>query len=307
MAQVINFRILFGITDFKELRIMKIKLLTTIATALALTACGSTQPEFTTEKDVNFKPDLEKHSLAYNIALSSGAPRAIKDAEVPQDAYDRISGTSHAASFINGFMIDGLGASLSFGLRSLAIDRMHGFDNVNVSLWVPVDSLDDYGSDEFEKQVDGYIANVVLNNFVSHSDLLSDDFYVREGVKLNFGGESCDKFVENNAVPNEFESKDSCSFYINTRIIRPVNDGDWKPDFLNLKSGNYVLVQLRSMDNFYTMINEIFPKGVTYLPPRFDIRYRQEGNWKSKYFGDGYPSYKYHDKKFLFIKPKSGK
>ena len=282
---------------------MKMKLLTSIVTALALTACGSTQPEFTAEKDVTFKPDLEKHSLAYNIALSSGAPNAIKDAEVPQEAYDRISGASHAASFVNGFMIGGFGASLSFGWQSLLMDRMNGFDNVKVSLWIPVDSLDDYGSSEFESNIDKAVVDLVINNYVDAGDLVKAPKFSGSGAILKFSGESCKKYISDNAIPDEAESIDECVIGLSVRVVRPILENDWTPELLNLPKQKYVLVTVGYMAHQHTMTSKLFPNGFAFFPAKFNIKYKENNEKRIMKVGDGYPYYQYQDRRFVFVKP----
>ena len=283
---------------------MKTKLLTSIIAALALSACGSTQPEFTAEKDVTFKPDLEKHSLAYNIALSSGAPNAIKDAEVPQEAYDRISGASHTASFVNGFMIGGLGASLSFGWQSLLMDRMNGFDGVNVTLWIPVDSLADYGNDDFKLDIYKKVTERVKTNFVQELDLNEKPTYYNGGSILKFNGKSCANYIEFNAIPDEFENINDCVISLPISIVRPIDSNAWMPEYIERKSANHVLVRIESQSRSHTMLDKLYPEGFAYYPPEFIYRFSANGKTKSLKVKKGYPYYQYKNKQFLFVKPK---
>jgi hypothetical protein len=282
------------------------KIILTTLLASVLGACGSTQPEFTAEKDVNFKPNLADHSIAYNIAMSAGAPDILKDAEVPEDAYNEISNTSHAGSMVAVFLAGGFGSASSFGLDSLSMNKANGFDRPLLTMWVEVDSFDDYGSDDFEVMMyhkarrayeSVYLGNDTITKEIGNKDESSYGVYHQ--------GESCSNIQSANLVDDKFEVGMPCYLLEKVKIIRPVPVGSWLPEMLKLDvTKHHVIVNFELVNNVAFNAHTRFSNALLFEPSKWILKYKVDGKWKGLQQGVGMPVYKDKDNVYTFIKPK---
>jgi hypothetical protein len=283
------------------------KIILTTLLASVLGACGSTQPEFTAEKDVNFKPNLEDHSIAYNIAMSAGAPDILKDAEVPEDAYNEISKTSHAGSMVAGFLAGGFGSALSFGLDSLAMNKANGFDKPLLTMWVEVDSLDDYGSDDFETMVYEK-AREPLELFYVGNDQVIKSYGSRNSRSfgVDYIGTFCDKYKqENDFKHDDVDNNDHCSLTLRVDIIRPVPAKSWLPKMLTLDDNkDHVIVNFRWVGKYAYNIKDLFDNALLFEPSTWTLKTKTNNQWLGRKINNGMPVYKYKDNVYTFIKPK---
>lgn len=282
------------------------KLLTATLLASLISACSSTEPEFTADKDVNFKPDLEKHSIAYNIAMSAGAPDTLKDAEIPEEAYKEVSNASHAASFIAGFAANGFGSALSFGLDSLAMNKSNGFDEPLLSMWVEVDSLENYGSDDFETMVYER-ARTPLENFYVGNDEIIKVYGSKDSRNrgIDFKGTNCKRYkVENDFTFDDVDNDDHCNLGLRVDIIRPVEAGGWVPEMLNLNTKKpHVIVNFRWMGKYVYNMKDVFDNALVFEPSSWALKTKSNGQWLGRKIVVGMPVYKFKDKVYTFLKP----
>lgn len=281
------------------------KILTTLMLSSFLAACGSTQPEFTADKDVAFKADLTNHSMAYNIAMAAGAPDTLKDAEVPEEAYNEISGWSHSASFAAGLMANGLGSAFSFGLNSLMSNKANGFDDPLLIMWLEVDSLEHYGTDDFEKQV------YVKARDIYRDKLLGDDEITREsgrqdksGYAAFFKGPNCNAAIKTNPVEDKYESE-QCLAIMSLEIVRPVAQGEWLPPMLDLDGEkDHVVVKFKYQSQMIHLAHDKFSNAVAFEPSQYTVNVKYNGDWIRTPVTNKFPFIRYQDSTYLFIKPK---
>lgn len=287
-----------------------LKTMTTLAIVATLSACSSTpdlaleNASFTNEKDEVFKPNLTEYSMAYNIAMSARKPDKLKDADVPQEAWDDISATSHTVSAIAGFMAGGLGSALSFSMDSLVADSVGNFNDPMVSLWVEVDALNDYGSDEFKELVFKKAHTQYLSTLVG-KERLSEPKYAdlsKWSYGANLDKELCDKRDE---LANVKVKVKSCLAGSNVMIIRPVPVGAWIPEMIQVdRTKQHVQVSIIFTASVYTLTPNMFENGITYIPSSFKFTILDEqGNLKHYKRGVGYPYYQYKNTRYLFVEP----
>lgn len=284
-----------------------LKNITMIIAAVALTGCASTESEFTTEANTIFKPDLKNYSTAYNIASAAGAPDALKDSDVSQNELNRISNASHAASFLSGFAMDGLSGAFSFGISSLSKDKANGFDKPLLTMWLEVDSLEEYGSSQFDEMVYEKGHKAFFDAFVGDDTIIKEVSSSKRSIGKYYRGEKCDHYNEQSDVPKAIlEQQESCYLYSKISIIRPVRKGNWTPEALNLSAEKqYVVINFVLPNESSKLAPYLFDNAMTYRPSKwkFNVKGKPESEFKSYTTTMGYLSYQYKDQIHLFLTP----
>ncbi len=287
-----------------------LKNITMIVAAMAITGCASTEPEFTTDTDRYFKPDFKNHSVAYNIAAAGGAPDMLHDEDVLDNELERVSSLSKASSFATGFLANGLTGALSFGLMGLSGDDAKGFDEALFTMWVEVDSLEAYGSDDFEEMVYNKVHTLIKTKVISADDKVIEYFGGdnRYYSGYSYNGPSCVKYWEDKLkeLPKDYQYRgDKCGFTGKVKIIRPVKQGDWLPSQLPLnKNSNHVVVNLQIYGSYPNQLQPAIDIGFLYRPNIRTIKaMNSQGDWKSLKVKRPAPSYQYEDTLYYFITP----
>ncbi|MFK5949626.1 MAG: hypothetical protein QM500_12745 [Methylococcales bacterium] len=281
------------------------KLVVALTIALALGGCASTEPKFTADKDVAFKPDLENHSIAYNIAMNAGAPDILRDVNVPEKAWNPTTTGSHLVSGGLGAMVGGLGFGMSELFRSLTGNAANGFDKPLLTMWIEVDSLKDYGSDEFEEMIYKKAHKAFFDAYIGDDEVLKVISSQNKSVGKYYKGDNCDNYWKKSIVPKEVIAKqDSCYLYSNVNIIRPQKKGQWLPDFLQMNNDKeYVLVNISLPRETSSTSPYLFSNGITFTPPQWSFGIKIDGSFKYYPINKGYPSYKYKDTVYIFVTP----
>jgi len=287
------------------------KLIAALTIGLVLSGCASTEPEFTADKDVLFKPDLKNHSIAYNIAMSAGAPKILRDVDMPEKAWNPTTTGSHLVSGGLGAMVGGLGFGVSELFRSVMGNEANGFDKPLLTMWIEVDSLKDYGSDEFEEMVYNKAHKAFFDAYVGDDEIIAEGnkshAYLRSWAHK---GDRCNKLIQTSLLPEKVkESIASCASTSKVRIIRPVNKLSWIPKALNLDNNKeYVLINFVGSFPSYNIVypSYAFDNAMLYVPAKWTYNCKIDGQSTYFHFGEGFPYYRFKDKVYLFVTPRDG-
>lgn len=281
------------------------KKLLILASAALLAACNTTgENTYYANDGYEFTPDPTK-SLALNVMQAGGTTRLLKDAELPEDAWDDVSTAQYATGFTVQFLQNGILGGLTSLIIDSNINDAAPLDWPNYVAWIPVST---YGfSEELQKEaLKKNEANIKAAIVEAGGDDITVE-YQNDMTVMKFKGQLCDT-VENKIIPlsplyakkyKEFTKRNpsntACALWLTPEVIRP--SGNIFPKNVH---GEFIIVRTRIDSLMDFNILTVIPNGYyTYIPPSWgttDIK-----------FGNGVPYLMDSNNQYLFVKPNNGR
>lgn len=200
-------------------------------------------------------------------------------------------------------------SSISKQLQRFAnLDATRPFDQPNIISWVEVDSLEQFGTKEFNKAAYAATSNYILDSLDAN---ISSNFNEEKALaSVEFGGRICET-IQTKLHPKKIRNGEwigsgedvTCFMNFQHEIVRPILPADWHPEQIQLDKGNsYILVRTRIANFEAFLYGQKLESSFVYFPPRRTTHKRG----RSITTGKGTPFLLHGNQVYLFAKPFDG-